>query len=183
MCNSSHDKPGSEHDSSVPSGETSSSDDECFTVDDIMNALKNSTSNTKRNNNNYNTSRNKCEQKNNEIINIEVLQCVVYDEAGVLKDVNDLCNYVINNENCDDNTINLEHTTYDVNVVNLTDIISNLDTLSLENLNVIGSNNYEADDPVVHEKVNSNDNTFTDHSQTPEENNNLSETEPKIRKK
>lgn len=82
---------GSDHDGSVvPSREASSSDDECFTVDDIMNALKNSSNNNKRNNNSFNISRNRCEQENNEIINIEELECVVYDEAGVLKNVNAL---------------------------------------------------------------------------------------------
>lgn len=173
---------GSDHDSSVvPSGEASSSDDECFTVDDIMNALKNSSNNNKRNNNNYNISRNRCEQENNEIINIDDLECVVYDEAGVLKNVNALCNYVINNENCVDNKINLKDN--DVNIVNLTDIISNHDTLSLRNLNDISSNNYDVNDSVVHEKVDSNDNTLTDHSQTPEEKNYFSETEPKKRQK
>lgn len=173
---------GSDHDSSVvPSGEASSSDDDCFTVDDIMNALKNSSNNNKRNNNSYNISRNRYEQENNEIINIEELECVVYDEAGVLKNVNALCNYVINNENCVDNKINLEDN--DVNIVNVIDIISNHDTLSLRNLNDISSNNYDVNDSVVHEKVDSNDNTLTNHSQTPEENNYFSENEPKKRKK
>jgi len=36
----------SNHDGTVSSGECLSSDDECFTVDDIMNALKNSTGHT-----------------------------------------------------------------------------------------------------------------------------------------
>ncbi|KAF0715859.1 Uncharacterized protein FWK35_00033945, partial [Aphis craccivora] len=124
---------------------------------------------------------NRCEQENNEIINIDDLECVVYDEAGVLKNVNALCNYVINNENCVDNKINLEDN--DVNIVNLTDIISNHDTLSIRNLNDISSNNYDVNDYVVHEKVDSNDNTLTDHSQTSEEKNYFSETEPKKRKK
>lgn len=105
----------------------------------------------------------------------------MYDEAGVLKNVNDLCNYVINKENCVDNKINLEDN--DVNIVNLTDVISNHDTLALRNINGIYSNNYNVDDSVVHEKIDSNDNTLTDHSQTPEEKNYISETEHKKRKK
>lgn len=72
------------------------------------------------------------------------------------------------------------------NIVNLTDIISNHDTLSLENSNVIGSSSYDADDSVVHDKINSNElsigNICTDNIQTPEINNNLSKTEPKQRK-
>ncbi|KAL4126158.1 hypothetical protein QTP88_010384 [Uroleucon formosanum] len=144
----------SDHDGIVSSGECLSSDDECFTVDDIMNAVKNST------------------------------DCVVYDEAGVLKNVNDLCNYVINNEGYVDNPNHLEDN--DVNMLNLTNIISNNDTLSLENCNVINSSSFDADDSVVHDNINSNDlsisNICTDHTQTPEVFNNLSETEPKQRK-
>lgn len=158
-------------------------DDECFIVNDIMNALNNSTNNTKRNNN-YKISKNRCEQENNATLNIEDLECVVYDKAGVLKNINDLCNYFINNEGCVDNTINLEDK--DVNIVNLTYIIFNHVTLSLENCNVISFSNYDADDPVVHEKVDSNDlsigNMFTDHTQTLEENISLNETEPRKRK-
>lgn len=96
---------------------------------------------------------------------------------------NDLCNYVINNEGCVGNTINLEDK--DVNIVNLTYIIFNV-TLSLENCNVISSSTYDVDDPVVHEKVDSNDlsigNMFTDHTQNLEENISLNETEPKNEK-
>ncbi|KAL4132185.1 hypothetical protein QTP88_009392 [Uroleucon formosanum] len=110
--------------------------------------------------------------------------CVVYDEAGVLKNVNDLCNYVINNEGYVDNPNHLEDN--DVNMLNLTNIISNNDTLSLENCNVINSSSFDADDSVVHDKINSNDlsisNICTDHTQTLEVFNNLSETEPKQRK-
>lgn len=61
-------------------------DDECFIVNYIMNALKNSTNNTKQNNN-YKISKNGCEQENNAALNIEDLECVVYDKAGVLKNV------------------------------------------------------------------------------------------------
>lgn len=168
----------SDHDGIVSSGECLSSDDECFTVDDIMNAVKNSTGHTTKNNNNYKISIDRCKQENNAIINIEDLDCVVYDEAGVLKNVNDLCNYVINNEGYVENPNHLEDN--DVNMLNLTNIISNNDTLSLENCNVINSSSFDADDSVVHDKINSNDlsisNICTDHTQTPEVFNNLSET-------
>lgn len=174
----------SDHDGTVSSGQFLSSDDACYTVDDIMNALKNSTGHTTKKNNNYKLSIDRRKQENNAIINIEDLECVVYDEAGVLKNVNDLCNYVINNEGYVENTNQIEDN--DVNIVNLTDIIFNHDTLSLENCNVISSSRYDADDSVVHDKINSNDlsigNICTGHSQTTGLNNNLSETETKQRK-
>lgn len=104
----------------------------------------------------------------------------MYDEAGVLKNVNDLCNYAINNEGYVDSTNHLEDNDIN-NIVNLTDII-----FSLENCNVISSSSCDADDSVVHDKINSNDlsigNICTYHTQTPEVNNNLSKTEPKQRK-
>jgi len=162
----------SDHDGTVSSGECLSSDDECYTVDDIMNSLKNSTGHKTKNNKNDKISIDQREQENNAIINIEDLECVVYDEAGVLKNVNDLRNYVINNEGYVDKTNHLEDN--DVNIVNLTDKISNHDTLSLENCNVINSSSCDADDSVVHDKINSNElsigNICTDHTQTTEVN-------------
>lgn len=95
------------------------------------------------------------EQENNvTMINIEALNCVVYDEAGVLKNVNELCDYVINNNNesCVDKIYFEDN---DV-IINLNFVNSNDDTLSFEISDIIGCSNVDAVVFVVDDRVDSN---------------------------
>lgn len=112
------------------------------------------------------------------MISIEDPECVVYDESGILKTVNELCDYVINNNNV--NCIDKIHFEDNDFIVNLNGVNSNDDILPFKTSDIIGCSNVNAVVPVVDDRVDSNEsstrNNFIDYTiQTAQKSNTTSE--------
>lgn len=128
-----------------------SSDDEHYTVSDILGALRDysNTSNQKliiKNDFNEQKVSKVVENEANDAINIEYFEFVVYDENGILKNVNDLCDCVVNNnsytnveennEFLNSNSINSNNSTLTLN----NDIIENINSIAVIEIRVSSNN-------------------------------------------